>query len=121
MSQVKAVPLVGGEVLATSFDSTMKKESLDQTKKAAAAVTADLAEAQKTRELTEEEKIYLEIERIRRLLFKMDLKELMEIRGYPRPPAGLEPLLTCNLVLLGHAESELKSWGDIKKKIVKVG
>ena len=84
-------------------------------------MAADLTEASKKRSLTEEEKIYIEIERIRRLLFKMDLRELMEISGYPRPPAGLEPLLRSNLIILGNPEPQLKTWADIKKKIKAVG
>ena len=116
-----STPLGVAQAAATAFDP--QNPQIDSVaKKAKAAPTAAAASAvAPTGELSEEDKIRIEIERVKRLLFKMDVKELMEIRGYPRPPAGLEPLLRCNLVLLGNKEAELKTWVDIKKKIVKVG
>jgi len=119
LSKLDAKPLKGPEATTTAFVPTEPKTETTDAHNPKAATTTVPMEAQKTRSLTEEEKVYLEIERVRRILFKMDIKELMEIRGYPNPPAGLEPLLKCNLVLLGHSEATLKSWADIKKKIQK--
>ena len=121
LSKLDAKPLKGPEATTTAFVPTEPKTETTDAHNPKAATTTAPMEAQKTRSLTEEEKVYLEIERVRRILFKMDIKELMEIRGYPNPPAGLEPLLKCNLVLLGHSEATLKSWADIKKKIQKAG
>ena len=122
MTSVAAKPLAVTTGTAAYFEPVEPpRESIEAAGKSGTATRGSINEAQKTRELSEEEKIYLEIERVRRILFKMDLKELMEIRSYPRPPAGLEPLLKCNLVLLGYEDSELKTWADIKKKITKVG
>ncbi|XP_066288203.1 uncharacterized protein [Branchiostoma lanceolatum] len=57
----------------------------------------------------------------RHAILKMESKTVSEIRGYNRPPAAVQQVMTATFLLLGNSKKETKGWKSLQALMGKTG
>ncbi|XP_035682600.1 uncharacterized protein LOC118420004 [Branchiostoma floridae] len=57
----------------------------------------------------------------RHAILKMEPKTVSEIRGYKRPPAAVQQVMTATFLLLGHSKKETKEWKSLQALMGRTG